>query len=602
MRRGRLGQAQSQPDRSPELRMTLTRLSAALLCALLVPAAGFAAAPLPSEALVPPAAEHAPSAQLLAPLIQRFRADMAAVEHVHDIAWGEARRAALDELYRGWVTQLEAMDFEALGLEDRVDWILLNGDLGERLRGLEFERERLSEATPLLPEISALIELAEARRALKQADGRSSAGLLERARLALAALDARIEAKDEAIAALSPAVAHRAARILDSTRAALKEWHAHQDSYDPDFTHWLAQPWPALDAQLTKTADLIRKRLAGVDNPEVIIGDPIGREALIAALTAERIPYTPEQLVEISRRELAWCREELSKAAREMGFDDWREALEAVKQKSPPVGQQPQLVVELANEAIEYLTDNQLVSVPELSRRDWRMNMLSPQAQLQAPFFLGGRDVWVAYPHSSMPHEKQLMSLRGNNRHFSRAVVHHELIPGHHLQYFYNLRHQTHRQLFRTPFWGEGWALYWELFLYQRGFAQTPEDRIGMLFWRSHRAARIQFSLGFHLGTMTPQQAIELLVNEVGHERENAAAEVRRSFTGDYGPLYQAAYLLGGLQLMALRKELVESGRMDERSFHDAILKGGTMPIDLVRMRLRNELPAKNQALWRWEG
>jgi uncharacterized protein (DUF885 family) len=41
---------------------------------------------------------------------------------------------------------------------------------------------------------------------------------------------------------------------------------------------------------------------------------------------------------------------------------------------------------------------------------------------------------------------------------------------------------------------------------------------------------------------------------------------------------------------------------MDERSFHDAILKGGTMPIDLVRMRLRNELPAKNQALWRWEG
>jgi hypothetical protein len=285
-----------------------------------------------------------------------------------------------------------------------------------------------------------------------------------------------------------------------------------------------------------------------------------------------------------------------------MGFDDWREALEAVKQKSPPVGQQPQLVVELANEAIEYLTDNQLVSVPELSRRDWRMNMLSPQAQLQAPFFLGGRDVWVAYPHSSMPHEKQLMSLRGNNRHFSRAVVHHELIPGHHLQYFYNLRHQTHRQLFRTPFWGEGWALYWELFLYQRGFAQTPEDRIGMLFWRSHRAARIQFSLGFHLGTMTPQQAIELLVNEVGHERENAAAEVRRSFTGDYGPLYQAAYLLGGLQLMALRKELVESGRMDERSFHDAILKGGTMPIDLVRMRLRNELPAKNQALWRWEG
>jgi uncharacterized protein (DUF885 family) len=124
---------------------------------------------------------------------------------------------------------------------------------------------------------------------------------------------------------------------------------------------------------------------------------------------------------------------------------------------------------------------------------------------------------------------------------------------------------------------------------------------MGMLFWRSHRAARIQFSLAFHLGTMTPQQAIELLVNEVGHERENAAAEVRRSFTGDYGPLYQAAYLLGGLQFMALRRELVDSGRMSDRDFHDAILKGGTMPVDLVRLRLLGEMPVKRQALWRWE-
>lgn len=581
--------------------MRRTRLAAALFCALLVPCAALAATPLPSEALVPPASEHAPSAQLLAPQIQRFRADLAAIEHVNDIVWGEARRRALGELYTGWLARLDTMDFEALGLEDRIDWILFRSDLDQRQSELAFERTRLAEAAPLLPEISSLIELAEARRALKQADGRSSAGVLERARVALAELDARIEAKDAALSKLSPAVAHRAARVLDATHRALKEWHAHQDGYDPDFTHWVSNPWQALDAQLPKTAELIRKQLAGVDNPEVIIGDPIGREALIAALTAERIPYTPEQLVEISRRELAWCREEMQKAAREMGFDDWREALEAVKQKSPPVGHQPKLVVELANEAIDYLTDNQLVTVPELSRRDWRMNMLSPQAQLQAPFFLGGRDVWVAYPHSSMPHEKQLMSLRGNNRHFSRAVVHHELIPGHHLQYFYNLRHQTHRQLFSTPFWMEGWALYWELYLYQRGFAQTPEDRMGMLFWRSHRAARIQFSLAFHLGTMTPQQAIELLVNEVGHERENAAAEVRRSFTGDYGPLYQAAYLLGGLQFMALRRELVESGQMDERGFHDAILKGGTMPVDLVRLRLRGELPTKDQPLWRWE-
>jgi len=54
-----------------------------------------------------------------------------------------------------------------------------------------------------------------------------------------------------------------------------------------------------------------------------------------------------------------------------------------------------------------------------------------------------------------------------------------------------------------------------------------------------------------------------MLVEEVGHERDNALAEVRRSFGGDYDPLYQCAYLIGGLQVRALHRELVGSGRND---------------------------------------
>jgi hypothetical protein len=57
-----------------------------------------------------------------------------------------------------------------------------------------------------------------------------------------------------------------------------------------------------------------------------------------------------------------------------------------------------------------------------------------------------------------------------------------------------------------------------------------------MLFWRTHRAARIVFSLSFHLGEMTPQEAIDCLVERVGRERDNATAEIRRSFGGDYPP------------------------------------------------------------------
>ena len=142
--------------------------------------------------------------------------------------------------------------------------------------------------------------------------------------------------------------------------------------------------------------------------------------------------------------------------------------------------------------------------------------------------------------------------------------------------------------MFSTSFWLEGWALYWEMLLYDLGFAKTPEDRIGFLMWRSHRCARIIFSLSFHLGRMTPQECIDFLVDRVCFERNNATAEVRRSFES-YGPLYQAAYMLGGLQFRLLRKEIVDSGKMTNREFHDAILEEGSMPIVMVRAILANQ-------------
>ena len=73
----------------------------------------------------------------------------------------------------------------------------------------------------------------------------------------------------------------------------------------------------------------------------------------------------------------------------------------------------------------------------------------------------------------------------------------------------------------------------------------------------------------------------------VGHEPANAEAEVRRSFEApQYAnqPLYQAAYLLGGLQLRGLRKELVDSKVMTNKQFHDEIMRQGNMPIALIRL------------------
>ena len=227
--------------------------------------------------------------------------------------------------------------------------------------------------------------------------------------------------------------------------------------------------------------------------------------------------------------------------------------------------------------------------------------MISERGQRTLPFAsYGGQRMNVAYATQDMDHDRKLMSMRGNNIHFTRIVTPHELIPGHHLQAFMTARHNTHRRSFRTPFSVEGWALYWEMLLWDLGYARGPEDRIGMLFWRMHRGARIIVSLKFHLGQMSPPEMIDFLVDRVGHEREPATSEVRRYIGGGYGPLYQCAYMIGGLQLRALHAEVVGAGRMTNREFHDAVLKLGAIPGEMVRASLV-DVPLKPDYAPQWK-
>ena len=335
---------------------------------------------------------------------------------------------------------------------------------------------------------------------------------------------------------------------------------------------------------------------------EPIIGDPIGAEGLKADLAYEMIPYTPEELIAIAEKEYAFSLSEAKKAARELGFgDNWKAAMEKVKDTYVEPGKQTELIRDLARQAENFFDQHDWVTIPPLAREDWRMEMLSPERQRVSPFFLGGDQILVSYPTADMSDDDKLMSMRGNNPHFSHATVFHELNPGHHLQGFMTARYNQHRRMFGTPFWNEGQSLYWEMFLWDHGFQQTPEDRMGALFWRMHRSARIIFSLNFHLGKMTPEQAIQFLVDTVDFERANAEGEVRRSFNGSYSPLYQAGYMLGGLQLRALHKELVDSKKMTEREFHDSVLQGGPMPITMVRARLaKSPLTRSGSAPWRF--
>ncbi len=526
-----------------------------------------------------------------APVLERWSADRAALGRRYSVEYSPERRDRFRSFQRAWQGELQRLPFEQLSRPARVDWLLLDNKLRYELALLDREERLAAEMAPLLPFAGALFALLEERRRLVRPDPAQAAKVIT-------AMTTAIEAARTAMATParqpSKVVALRAAEATGELRGEFQGWLRFYQGYDAEMSWWVTEPAKRLDAALESWRRYLREQLVGAKEgqDEPIVGDPIGANGLAVDLRAEMIAYSPAELIAIAEREYAYLLGEAKQTARAMGLgDDWKRAAEATKDDYAPVGKQSLAVRDMAFEATRYVEERDLVTVPPLAKEVWRMEMMTPAQQKVSPFFLGGEVILVSSPTDGMTDDEKMMTLRANNLHGSRATVQHELIPGHHLQGFAAARNGASRGIFSTPFYGEGWALWWEILLWDRGFPVTPEDRMGMLFWRMHRAARIIFSLKFHLGEWTPQQCIDFLVDAVGHERASATGEVRRSFNGSYSPLYQAGYLLGGMQLRALHRELVETKRITDRQFHDAVLAAGPMPIEMVRAQLMPELP-----------
>lgn len=543
-------------------------------------------------------------ASLVSPLINQYQSDETMLNRKYSLKRSEEYFKRMERFYNDWQKKLKALPFNKLTVNERVDYILLKRDIRADSASLQQGFVEFKTTNFTIPFAKTLIDFEAKRRIGQQQDGKTTQQLFAQLKQDIQKTSKAVENKELAV---TPVQALWAQQTVNQYSTVFTEAYKFYDGYDPQFTKATKAIYPEVVDALKEYANVLGKMAKpsmAKDDGSGIIGNPIGRAALISNLKDEMIAYTPEQIEAIAMREFAWCDAEMLKASQQMGFGkDWKKALEKVKTDYPELGKQPELVYELANEAIDFVKKNKLITIPAMAKEGWRMRMLSPQEQLFAPFFLGGESVLIAYPTEDMTEDAKMMTLRGNNRHFSRAVVFHELIPGHNLQYYMQSRYKPYRRGFGTPFWTEGWSLYWEMLLWDKNFPKSPEDKIGMLFWRMHRCARIIFSMNYHLGKWTPKQCIDFLVERVGFERANAEAEVRRSFTGGYGPLYQIGYMLGGLQFRALHKELVDGGKMTNIQFHDRILHENNMPVEMVRAILTNQqLPENFSTQWKFAG
>ncbi len=573
----------------------------------------------------------------LRPYLDRYAADRELLTRFYSVPFAPETQARMRRFFTAWQQEIASLPYSTLAIDARIDFVLTQACLKHDLRQLDLDAAFQKDVSVYLPFAPSVLALEAARREMKPVDAKSSAAALSQLTDQVQATRTTLEAalKADPKAQQNRQAANAAVEQLATLGEVLHTWFQFYDGYDPEFTWWTEQPYKAAQAALTSYAQFLSESVlhlppapstpvpadssdpgsddaayqrslaaARPDSTEDIIGHAIGAEALQAELAAAFIPYTPQQLITIANQEFAWCDARMLEASRDYGFgDNWHAALDKVKNTYVDPGRQPDLVRQLEQEAEHFLDAHDLVTIPPLVRETWRRRMIPPRQQLISPFFLGGEVMQIAYPTNTMTYAQRLTAMRANNIAMSRATVFHELIPGHELQLFMLERFRAYRRVLgETPFLIEGWALYWEMLLWDLGFHSTPEQRIGALAWRMHRCARIIFSLSFHLGLMTPQQSIDFLVARVGFEPSAAAGEVRRSFGGAYTPLYQAAYLLGGLQLRALHKELVPA-KMTNREFHDAVLHENAIPIELIRASLlKIALPANYQASWKFYG
>ena len=337
----------------------------------------------------------------LASVVSRYQTDGFAMTRRYDASGSPEQRNRMREWYAGWDARVSALDFNRLSNEAKVDWILLDNDIDHERKLLARGEKQRIEMQGLVPFADRLLLLQDRRRNLVTIDSRNAAATLSSVTRHVDSLRKVYEAPRPP--QVSRTVANRAARAVDEIRSVTGNWFRYYNGYDPMFSWWMKDPYAKLDEALNKYAKTLREKVIGIPagqggaNDGPIIGDPIGADGLAEELEFEMIDYTPAELIAIAEREYAFSLSEMKKASRELGFgDNWKAAMEKVKDTWVEPGKQVDLIRDLEREAVEFFDRHDWVTIPELAREDWRMEMMSPERQRIAPFFLGGESIIVS--------------------------------------------------------------------------------------------------------------------------------------------------------------------------------------------------------------
>jgi uncharacterized protein (DUF885 family) len=168
------------------------------------------------------------------------------------------------------------------------------------------------------------------------------------------------------------------------------------------------------------------------------------------------------------------------------------------------------------------------------------------------------------------------------------TTAYHEGVPGHHLQITI-AQELPELPLFRqheyyTAF-TEGWALYSERLGKEVGFYQDPYSYYGHLQDDMLRAIRLVVDTGFHSKHWTRQQVVDYFHDHSAIDEPSVQSETDRYMAW---PAQALGYKIGQLEILKLRQYSKDElgGKFDIRAFHDEVLSGGALPMDVLGTRI----------------